>query len=157
MINSVCALENRKAGNWGGVYSKINKFEFFDGIECYLNRLVLNNIPFCIVTSSPRSYCENVIASFGIKAKFLVCYHDTKMHKPHPEPILLAKNRLINEYGCNSIISVGDTKDDIVASKRANVVSVAALWGSEDRDSLRESKADLIFETVLEMDEMELM
>lgn len=151
LIDSVMALQDRQSGNWNSVYSKIPQFKVFDGIEKILRFLNTRNIPVCIVTSSPRSYCEKVLSSLGIKVCFSICYHDSKNHKPHPEPILIAKNKLINEYCCSSIISIGDTQSDLVASQKANVISIAALWGSQERKLLQQSQAHYILHTPIEL------
>lgn len=150
LVDSLVAKQERQARNWDAVYLKIPQFKVYDGIESILKILNDQNIPVCIVTSSPRSYCEKVLSYFGIKVRFCICYHDSRSHKPHPEPIEIAKNRLINEYRCRSIISIGDTKADLIASQKANVLSIAASWGSEEPEFLKQPNADYIFESPLD-------
>jgi len=54
----------------------------------------------------------------------MVSYHDTALHKPHPEPFIEASHRLkIVEKDC---WAVGDHPNDIVAAKRAGMFSVGA-------------------------------
>lgn len=53
-----------------------------------------HQLPYGIVTSSPRPYCERVVKYFSFNPQFCVCYHDTKRHKPHPAPIRYAINQL---------------------------------------------------------------
>ncbi len=47
-----------------------------------------------IVTSSPRWYAQQVVEMARIKHDVLIAYDDTESHKPDPEPIFLALNRL---------------------------------------------------------------
>ena len=65
----------------------------------------------------------------------MVCYHDTAQHKPHPAPFIEAANRLrITAKDC---WAVGDEPKDIIAAKKADMYTVAALWGSLDKESLK--------------------
>ena len=76
----------------------------------------------------------------------MVCYHDTALHKPHPEPFIEASHRLkIVEKDC---WAVGDHPNDIIAAKRAGMFSVGALWGSLCKEALKSEKPDLIVDTV---------
>jgi len=151
LVESLVATQDRRSRNWKTVYSKIPQFNVYDDIIRVLKLLDKKNIPVCIVTSSPRYYCEKVLSYFGIKVNFSICYHDSRNHKPHPEPIEIAKDKLINEYGCRSIISIGDTQADIIASQKANVTSIAASWGSEESELLKQTNAEHIFESPLEL------
>ena len=44
--------------------------------------------------------------------------------------------------------AVGDESKDIIAAKKADMYTVAALWGSLDKESLKKTRPDAIFETV---------
>ena len=151
LVESLVAKQDRQSRNWNTVYSRIPHFRVYDNIMRVLKLLDEKNIPVCIVTSSPSSYCEKVLSYFGIKVHFSICYHDSKNHKPHPEPIEIAKDKLISEYGCRLIISIGYTPADILASKKADVTSIAANWGSEESELLKQTDAEHIFESPLEL------
>lgn len=151
LVESSVAIQDRCSRNWNAVYSKIPQFKVYDGIVQVLKLVDEKNIPVCIVTSSPRPYCEKVLSHFDIKVRFSICYHDSINHKPHPEPIEMAKNKLINENGCESIISIGDARADLIAANRANVISIAASWGSEEPELLDKSEAEHVFNSPLEL------
>ncbi len=57
-----------------------------------------------------------------------------------------AMNRLKIEV--RDFWAVGDDSKDIIAAKASGMYAVAALWGSLDKESLKRSKPDAIFETV---------
>lgn len=116
----------------------------YDGIVELIDALQMANINVAIVTSSPRSYCEKILNYFNISNVKTVCYHDTKQHKPNPEPINKAVE-LLGEKPEN-IYSVGDDEKDIIASKQAGVISCLALWGIDD--SSMSEVADYYFNTV---------
>jgi pyrophosphatase PpaX len=64
----------------------------------------------------------------------VVAFEDTSRHKPDPEPVLLAVEKLVGTPG--EAVYVGDSPFDIGAAKAAGVFSVAVGWGgihSEER------------------------
>jgi phosphoglycolate phosphatase-like HAD superfamily hydrolase len=130
------------------VYNKIPYIRPFEGINDLLNTLT-GKVFLAIVTSSPSTYCQKVVKHNNWEIDKMVCYHDTKNHKPHPEPILKAMEKLDIEK--DKVLSIGDEAKDIMASRKAGVISIAALWGTTDRGSLLQSKPDYFFETVDEL------
>lgn len=57
----------------------------------------------------------------------VVAHEDTDRHKPDPDPVLLAVDRLGGTTG--EAVYVGDSPFDIGAAKAAGVFSVAVGWG----------------------------
>jgi pyrophosphatase PpaX len=75
---------------------------------------------------------------------------ETERHKPHPEPILLALERLGAEPG--DAASVGDSPFDVQAAKAAGVHAVAVTWGRiHDEDRLAREHPDAIVHTAEEL------
>jgi pyrophosphatase PpaX len=75
---------------------------------------------------------------------------DTTRHKPNPDPLLLALERL----GANAddAVYVGDSPFDIQAAKAAGVGSVAVTWGRiHSRERLEREEPDAIVDTVEEL------
>ena len=135
LINSKVA-EPYRPKNWAKVYQLIPEFSEYNGIKDLLSYLNSENIEYCIVTSTPKTYCQKVCNHWGIDTKHLVCYHDVlpKEQKPNPAQIFLA----IEKLNCPAIeiLSFGDKHTDIIASNNAGVNSVACLWGAENKDEL---------------------
>ena len=77
-----------------------------------------------VVTSRTK---ENVFKSPQMKKiesyfKLAITYQDTENHKPHPEPLLLATEKLaLLPEEC---VYVGDAESDVVAAKAAGMKSV---------------------------------
>jgi HAD superfamily hydrolase (TIGR01509 family) len=136
----------RKTRNWPAVYREIPTIKAYDGI----NQLLLNakekDIELAIVTSSPESYVQRIIDHFDWFFDAKVCYHDTKLHKPDPDPFVEAINRLAVKTG--DCWAIGDDPKDIIAAKAANIYSVGALWGSINKQSLIDAEPDVLFESV---------
>ena len=62
----------------------------------------------------------------------VVGFEDTERHKPDPEPVLLAVERLSGTPG--DAVYVGDSPFDIGAAKAAGVYAVAVGWGGIHAD-----------------------
>lgn len=128
-------LEQARADrNWQLAYSKIGECHLYDGMQEILDVIAKHKIPTAIVSTSPSTYVKNVVEYFHIPANHIIGYHDAKPHKPAPQPILLALQKL----GCSAdqAISFGDRVIDIQASNAAQVESVACFWGTKERPQL---------------------
>jgi len=64
-----------------------------------------------IITSAPRKYAELVCKYHHIKIPILTAYHDTKKHKPDPEPIYHACEKL--NLDPSQVAYVGDSVNDM--------------------------------------------
>jgi HAD superfamily hydrolase (TIGR01549 family) len=85
--------------------------------------------PIVIVTSSVSYYAENLLAHHKVHYDFLVAWHDTESHKPHPEPYLKALRLLSTSP--EKAVGIGDKLEDAQALKACNVRSLAAGWNSD--------------------------
>lgn len=74
---------------------------------------------------------------------------DTVVHKPNPEPILAALEKLSEPS--KSAVYVGDSRHDIVAARAARVSSVAALWGPASRFELEAERPDFMAESISDL------
>ena len=137
IIDSSIAEPYRKVRDWPTVYSVINRFVLYPGVIDALRNFKNSGLRICIVTSSPSSYCNKVLKYWDIPSDHMVCYHDTKNKKPHPEPINRALSLL--RIPAEKAISFGDCDIDIIASNNANVRSVACTWGASNITTLIKS------------------
>ena len=89
-----------------------------------------------IVTSKSEALSYRGLARIGL-ARFVDtvvgCDVSTR-HKPDPEPVLIALQRLACRAG--DAIFVGDSIHDVLAGNAAGVRTVAALWGAFTRADL---------------------
>ena len=70
------------------------------------------------------------------------------LHKPHPEPLLLALERLAASP--DDAAYVGDSPYDMQAAKAAGIYAIGVTWGRiHDRDALKD--ADVIVDTAEEL------
>lgn len=89
-----------------------------------------------VVTSKRRPEAVRGLERLGIASRFdvLVCAGESKRPKPHPDPVVLALERLgvAPERG----VFVGDSTHDMDAGRAAGVATLAVLWGPFTRDAL---------------------
>jgi pyrophosphatase PpaX len=76
----------------------------------------------------------------------LVTMEDTVLHKPDPEPLLLAVNRL--GATPTEAVYVGDAIVDVQAARNAGMAAVAVTWGAGVREQLEAMAPDVVAETV---------
>jgi HAD superfamily hydrolase (TIGR01549 family) len=153
LVDSSSAAHARKHRDWDSVYSLIPTFRVYPGVDRLF--ATVGERPMSIVTSAPYAYADRVLGHFGLRVDALVCYHDTRLHKPAPEPLFLAIERLRStprwSAACSIVWAIGDHANDIVAAKAAGLVSVGAAWGCQDKSGLLESRPDVIFSSAAEL------
>lgn len=78
-----------------------------------------------------------------------VFLEDTDHHKPRPEPVLKALEKLNARPSLAAY--VGDSRHDLVAGRAAGVQTVAALWGPSTRESLEQENPDFKAESISDL------
>ena len=134
LVDTTVVEQARHDRNWSLAYSLIPNCVVYDGMEKMFDIIRKHNIDTCIVSTSPRTYVENVVKHFNIPVSKIVAYHDAK---PHPAPMLKALELL----GCSAkeAISFGDRVIDIQSSNAAGIESVACFWGTKEKAKLLRS------------------
>lgn len=82
-----------------------------------------------IVTNKHSRFATPLVSELGLdpRCAVLVCGDSTARAKPHPDPLLLAAERLGIAPG--SCVYVGDDLRDIQAGRAAGMPTIAAAWG----------------------------
>lgn len=118
------ALRRRRA--WADVYKALDQSVLADGtLELIDAARALGRIG--VVTMAPRPYAERVIAHHGLDIKVIVAYHDVKLRKPHPEPILTAA-RLLG-VPPERTVYIGDQPHDLVSAHQAGSFAIGLSAG----------------------------
>jgi len=117
----------------------------YPSLDSLLQKLEQAQIPWGIVTNKPELYSVALLNELSLseRCSVLVCPDHVKNRKPHPEPILLACEKL----DCNTekTVYIGDHQRDIQAAKNADVIAIAAGYGYLNADSkVEEWYADFI-------------
>ena len=137
LVDSSALLELRSNRQWNEVYKNIPKTKLFPGVQRIIDQLSLYyNVG--IVTSSPRKYAEKLIAYHKLNLPVLTAYHDTSNHKPSPDPIIFACEKLKCGVDNEFICYVGDEVNDIIAANNSpGVYSVGVSWGLSTTSDLK--------------------
>jgi len=101
----------------------------FDGVEDVLRRLRREGRRLGVVTVKGRATVDVTfdVLPLGRYFEIVVTGDDTERHKPDPEPLLLALERLGADG--SGAAYVGDSPFDVRAAKAAGMTAVAVAWG----------------------------
>ncbi len=119
----------------------------FPGMDEVLQTLHEKNIPWGIVTNKPAWLTDPLMAALPMPCRTqVVISGDTCEHrKPHPQPLLLASERLHTPPG--QCLYIGDAQRDIQAGKAAGMHTACALFGYiQEQDRPLEWQADFSLE-----------
>lgn len=118
-------------------YREVDRARPFDGIPAVLASLGASGLPMAIVTSKVSWGAIEELEMAGLLGYFaaVVGVDDVELHKPDPEPIFAAMQRLlIDDPG--EVVMIGDSPADMFAARNAGCIPIAALWGTLDRELL---------------------
>jgi pyrophosphatase PpaX len=122
------------------------------GMEDALERLRAEGRRLGVVTAKRRATVELAFEHVPLRHVFdtIVGGDETERHKPDPEPLLLAAERL--GASPEETVYVGDSPFDVRAGKAAGMGSVAVTWGRiHDRARLEREEPDAIVDTAEEL------
>jgi len=134
LVEEMRALDEARVDDLVRVYREHNEPLHRDlqpcpGVLPLLPRLAAEGRRLGIVTAKRRATVELAFAVLPLRDFFdvLVTAEETERHKPHPEPLLLALERLGRRP--DEAAYVGDSRFDVRAAKAAGVAAIAVTWG----------------------------
>jgi pyrophosphatase PpaX len=122
------------------------------GMEEVLVRLREEGRRLAVVTAKRRETVELAFARVPLGHLFetVVGGDEIERHKPDPEPLLLAAERL--EADPSETAYVGDSPFDVRAAKAAGMFAVAVTWGRiHDRERLEAERPDALVDSAEEL------
>lgn len=148
-------VQSRAVSDYYECYSRNvpHKVLVFPGVERLLKRISSSKIHVALMTGVERAMMEFTLRPFGLEKYFeyRITADDIQKGKPDPEGILLALHRI----GVEPRVSmyVGDSPADILAGKRAGVLTGAAMWSPENRGDPAAESPDYQFRSVQQLSE----
>ena len=123
----------------------------FDGARETLELLHGRGHPTALVTSKSNegAYRAMELLGFGPYLDEMVGLDSCEHHKPEPEPVLLALDRL--GYTPQEAIFVGDSPHDMAAGNAAGVTTVGALWGPFPRATLEAASPRFLIPSIRDL------
>jgi len=119
----------------------------YDGVADEVLRLKAQGKRLGLVTSKMRSGALRGLGVAGLAAAFdvVIGSDDVQHPKPHPEPVIMALDRLGATPA--GTVFIGDSRHDLECGRAAGVQTAAVLWGPFSRDDLADLAPDYWLET----------
>jgi len=101
----------------------------FPGFEAVLATLEANALPWGVITNKAAWLTEPLLDELGLlaRAACVVSGDTLAVRKPHPEPLLLASERI--NVPVADCVYVGDALRDVQAARAAGMVPLGARYG----------------------------
>ena len=133
-----------------------NEVKLFSGVKELLQNLQRNQVTMGVVTSSFYIWKMDLFKKVGLDPdrlfKAVVTRKDTVKNKPDPEPIYRCLEKM--DVSPTACICVGDSTCDVAAGREAGLFTVGVLTGTGTLESLSKEGADVIMDSVEEMEEL---
>jgi len=140
-VKFTTAYRDRYYGEWRDIRP-------FEGVPEVLDVCHEAGLPMAVVTSKVSWGATDELSQAGILQYFaaVIGFDDTEQHKPDPEPVYAALERLLVDDPSRAVL-VGDSPADVFAARNAGCRSVAATWGTLDEELLRDACPDFLATT----------
>jgi phosphoglycolate phosphatase/pyrophosphatase PpaX len=145
LINTSALQTLRDNRRWREIKSRLGETNLYPGIREMVQAFRDKNISMAVVTNSPGTYANDLLFHHSLPVKTVVAYHDTRRHKPYPDPMELAMQ--LSHSTARNTVAIGDAVNDIRAAKAAGICSCAALWDCNNIDVIRCAEPDREFRT----------
>lgn len=128
LIDTTALQSIRDQGRWKEIASSLNRCSVHSEVIDVLATARSAGLKLCIVTNSPSNYARQILSYFNLNFDYVVAYHDVDKHKPDPEAIEKVLTRF--QIGPDEAVYLGDSLEDSLASKAANVPYFAVEWSN---------------------------
>lgn len=104
-----------------------------------------------IITNKAEAFITPILTGLGIGGLFeILIGGDTLAEKkPHPAPLNYALQQL--KVSAEQCLMIGDSKNDILAAKAANIASVGLTYGYNYGEDIADYQPDLCFDNFSEL------
>jgi len=125
--------------------------KLFPEVFSTIEKLHTMGIKLGIVTSKIRQTALRGLELFKIDGFFdvVVAYEDTTIHKPKPDPMLFALEKLVVK--AENALMVGDSPHDIVSAKAAGTMTAAVTWSCFPLEVLKATEPTYIINSMSEL------
>lgn len=136
------------------VFRSVSPAEKIEGVEHLMQRLKDAEKQICVVTGSGQiSLLDRLVGDFPglIDHKHIICSKDYAKGKPAPDPYLMGLERCHAE--ANETIVIENAPLGVRAGKAAGIFTIAVNTGPLPRTVFEEAGADMIFDTMAEVEQ----
>ncbi|MBO8138198.1 MAG: HAD-IA family hydrolase [Desulfotomaculum sp.] len=124
----------------------------YPGTMEMLERLNKAGFSMGVVTSKTSTVARRSVEYLGIDRylQVLIGVQDVKKHKPQPEPLYAALDKLNRQP--YEAAYIGDSPFDIMAAKAAGTLAIGVPWGMAEREVLENHQPDAIIDSWEDLD-----
>ena len=128
-----------------------NESVLYEGVKETLVALKKKGYRLAIITNKPAEFITPIIAGYDLTGLFelLIGGDSLTERKPHPLPLLHACKVL--DVTVDQCIMIGDSKNDIMAAKAANMRSIGLTYGYNYGEDISVFKPDWCLDTFPEL------
>jgi HAD superfamily hydrolase (TIGR01549 family) len=127
--------------------------ELYPGIKEILDYLKSKKYPLGIFTGKGREASLITLKILGVENYFdlIITGDDVENHKPSPEGII----KFLNHFKIQPerVLMIGDSVNDVIASKEAGIKISSVLWDSYGKEKVKTLRSDYCFHSVEELRE----
>ncbi len=109
----------------------------YDGVEATLRKLA-QNYTLALATNKPVEFVGKMLQSFNIEKYFRLSLGSGSVAKKKPDPEILFTICKQLDIAPAKAVMVGDSKNDLLAAKAANIDSIALTYGYNQGVNLKE-------------------
>ena len=110
------------------------------------------NYNLALITNKPDEYIKPILKKFDINVFDFILGGDFEYKKPSPVPLLKACEYF--DVSPNETVMIGDSKNDILAAKNANIKSVALTHGYSQGENIKSFNPDFTAYSLKEIKEI---
>jgi len=123
----------------------------YDDVQQGLFTLKAAGFRLAIITNKPAIFIQPILTGLGIDNVFeLLIGGDTLAEKkPHPAPLYYALEQL--NVTAEQCVMIGDSKNDILAAKAANIDSIGLTYGYNYGEDINQYQPHWCFDTFAEL------
>ena len=125
----------RKNRQWKDIKYHLDKTFMLSQMKKWYQGFIERDYKIVIVTSSPKTYAQQVLNYNNIKYDLIIGYHDTQLHKPYCDPYKKALDYFDNY---EKVIIIGNEIKDMLAatelSKKYNIKTKNYLFNASEEE-----------------------
>jgi phosphoglycolate phosphatase len=123
----------------------------YDDVKEGLFTLKAAGFRLAIITNKPAEFIQPILTGLGISNIFelLIGGNTLAERKPHPAPLFYALEQL--NVTAEQCLMIGDSKNDILAAKAANIDSVGLTYGYNYGEDINNYQPQWCFDNFKEL------
>ncbi len=123
----------------------------YDGVFDTLHALKQRGYTLVLITNKPSEFIEPILSSFSLSSLFSLTIGGDSLaeKKPSALPLLYACEQF--KVSPSQCVMVGDSKNDILAAKAANIKSIGLTYGYNYGESISTYQPDWVFDSFSEI------